>query len=457
MRTTHFLLRVVCLSVSLCLCGAVSVAGAGRVSEAEKLAASALARAQAQPEAALADARRALAMTAEFDPTEFVAAGRRGEVVEDAYTAARDAYRRHRSGLYEAAGAGLAAKGEVAAARRYLARAVLLDPLPPRVNRLARALLAEGKGRAALDLLHKHFAGPGYSPDAVALVEQAVDVAGLPSAQAELDAARLRALTGAPGQPREGAPRLPADARLSTGARLRLEDATTVFYVAARSCRTCSSDLEAIRKVVTPPVRVVLVPENPDEDHALRQVASLYKLDWPILLGRGAAEALGVEIGSVRVSARNGYTGASVSPPFGVTLAPVLAVFARSDVLESVPRPAGKVARASAAAVSPEAPAALPERIAFGEDEPAPGAFVAAVDAYRAKRPLEALRFFEALAAKEDGWLLPPEARLNRALCLAALGRLEEARRMLLRIGDARSPDAVDRALESLSPARRGR
>jgi hypothetical protein len=450
-------LHSLCVLCVLCVLPSSRSAGASRVGEAEKLAASALVRAQAEPDAALADAHRALGMTAEFDPTDFVAAGRRGEVIEDAYQAARDAYRRHRAGLYEAVGAGLAAKGEKVAARRYLSRAVLLEPLPPRVNRLARALLAEGKGRPALDLLHKHFAGPGYSADAVALVEQAVDVAGLASAQAELDAARLRALPGAPGQPREGAPRLPADARLSTGARLRLEDGTTVFYVAARSCRTCSSDLEAIRKAVAPPLRVILVPENPDEDHALRQVVSLYKLDWPILLGRGAAEALGVATGAVLVSARSGYTGAAVSPPFGVTLPAVLTVFARTDVQETVPRAGARAPRPPAATPPPSPPAALPERLAFGEDEPAPGTFVAAVDAYRAKRPLEALRFFEALAAKQDGWLLPPEARLNRALCLAALGRLDEARRMLLRIGDARSPDAVDRALESLSPPRKGR
>ena len=62
----------------------------------------------------------------------------------------------------------------------------------------------------------------------------------------------------------------------------------------------------------------------------------------------------------------------------------------------------------------------------------------------------EALRLFDALEAKGDGWLLPPEARLDRALCLAALGRREEARRMLLRTGDSRFQDDVDRTLEQV-------
>ena len=36
---------------------------------------------------------------------------------------------------------------------------------------------------------------------------------------------------------------------------------------------------------------------------------------------------------------------------------------------------------------------------------------------------------------------------LGRALAMAGLGRREEARRMLLRIGDSRFQEAVDRAL----------
>ena len=63
----------------------------------------------------------------------------------------------------------------------------------------------------------------------------------------------------------------------------------------------------------------------------------------------------------------------------------------------------------------------------------------------------EALAAFERLEARGDGWLLPPEARLDRALCLAGMGRRDAARRLLLRIGDSRFEDAVDRLLESVA------
>jgi hypothetical protein len=427
---------------------------ASRAPEAERLAAAALARVDAEPDAALADARRALALTEEFDPTDYVAAGRKGEVVEDAYQAAREAYRRHRSGLYEAVGAALFAKGETVPARRYLSRAVLLDPTRPRVQRLARALIAEQRGRETLDLLHRHFAASEYGAESIPLVERAADLVGLPSAQAELDRARLLALPGSSAEPREGLLRFPPTTRLSTGGPLRLDETITVFYLAARGCRSCSADVEALAKTVKPPVRVVLVPEDPEQDQSLRQVASLYRVAWPVLVGPGLAAALDVPPGSVRVAARQGYMGAAVGSPFAAKLPPVLAVLSRTDVRETVPRAGFMPGRAPVPA-RPAPPSLLPEGLAFGEDEPAPAPFVAALDAFRGGRALEALRFLDAVAAKDDGWLLPPEARLDRALCLAALGRAEEARRLLLRIGDGRSQEAVDRALESKASGRR--
>jgi hypothetical protein len=57
-------------------------------------------------------------------------------------------------------------------------------------------------------------------------------------------------------------------------------------------------------------------------------------------------------------------------------------------------------------------------------------------------------------AATADGWLLPPEARFDRAVCLARLGRREEARRLLLRIGDSRFHDDIDRVMEGLNVRR---
>jgi len=96
----------------------------------------------------------------------------------------------------------------------------------------------------------------------------------------------------------------------------------------------------------------------------------------------------------------------------------------------------------------------LPEGFAAGEEGAPPPEFERALAAYRGGRFAEALRLFEALGAAEDGWLLPPEARLNRAIVLAALGRREEARGIVLRIGDARLEDAADRALDRIGAGR---
>jgi len=56
--------------------------------------------------------------------------------------------------------------------------------------------------------------------------------------------------------------------------------------------------------------------------------------------------------------------------------------------------------------------------------------------------------------ANPDGWLLPPEARLDRALCLALAGQRDAARRILLRTGDTRFEDAIDRLLEKVAGSR---
>jgi hypothetical protein len=137
-------------------------------------------------------------------------------------------------------------------------------------------------------------------------------------------------------------------------------------------------------------------------------------------------------------------------PPLPVSLPPVLAALRRSDVRERLPRPAwnGRPPDRTAPAGAPPLP---PDGLAPGEDLPAPGAFTAAADAYRAGKYLESLRFVQALAAKGDGWLLSPEERYDRALCLAGLGRKDEARRLLLGIGDSRFQAEVDRALERVA------
>jgi tetratricopeptide (TPR) repeat protein len=437
------------MTAALAVCLLLAATGPG---EAERMASDAVRLAERQPEAALAQARRALALTAEFDPTVFVAAGRKGEVVEDEFVKARNDYRRHRSGLYEAVGRCLARLGRHVEAGRYLGRAVLLESTPERVTLLARELLAEGRARPALDRLAAQAAASRPSPEALALLEEAADAAGVPSAQAEIDRARLAALGGI--EAREGPLRVPPEAHLSTGGPMRLEDGLVVLYVADVSCRTCSADLEALKRSVPAGPRIVMVPPAPDQDIALRQVLSLYRYPWPVLVGRGAAQAVAVKPVAALVVARSGWVVAAVRPPFGEALTAAIKLLARADVTESLPRPKWS-GRPVARGPEPPPPALTPEGLAPGEDLPLPGAFVAGADAYKAGQGLEALRFFDALENKGDGWLLPPEARFDRALGLAAIGQRDAARKLLLRIGDSRFQEDVDRALERVGSPKR--
>jgi tetratricopeptide (TPR) repeat protein len=429
---------------------AAGLAAPAPVQEAERLAVEAIRIAPDQPQKALEQSRRALRLTGDFDPTSFVGTGRKGEVVEDAYQAARAAYRRHRAGLYEAVGEALLRSGQALPAQRYLRRSVDLDPGGQRVARLAKALLAQGKGPEVLGLLHAQAGLGGFGPDALAAVEQAVDAARAPSAQVEVDRARLQGLKDGGVAFRDGPLRFPPGARLSTGgpARLAEEGAAAVVYLASVSCRSCSADLEALKRAAPPDTRILMVAEKPDEDRALRQVLELYRYPWPVVLGQGLPEVLGVKPGQVLVVARQGWSAVAVEAPY-LPLADVLKLLARRDVTEQVPRRDWNGRPVERRAPTP-APPLLSGGLAPGEDEPAPPEFQRAVEAYRGRRFAEALRLFEALEARDDGWLLPPEARIDRALCLAGLGRREEARRLLLRTGDSRFLEAADRALESL-------
>lgn len=417
--------------------------------QASRSAEEAIRLAGQDPEQALILARRALALTEDFEPTAFVKAGRKGEVVEDAYLAARLDYRRHRARLYEAVGRALGAASRHAEAVRYLRRATLLDPDGEALNPLARSLTALGQGALAVQVVLGGTKPLGV--ESVALAGQAADAAGLPSLQAEIDRVRILAL--APElkvEYREGPLRAPDRSRLSTGPAFRLDEAgVTVLYIAETSCRSCSADLDALKKLVPAGMRTVMVPIVGDEDASLRRAIASYRYDWPFVLGPSLAKALDVPAPSALVVARGGWSGALVRSPFAPALPAVLSVFGRDDAQETVPRPSWNkrpVARPPVTAP----PGLLPEGLASGEDSPAPPEFETAVDAYRGRRFEEALKAFEALQARGDGWLLPPEARLNRALCLAALGRREEARRLLLRTGDGRFQEAVDRTLEAV-------
>src|SRR5262245_4695729 len=92
----------VAVSVALCLCGVFSSpllhAAGTQIGTAEKLAqqASGLCQGGSAAEGE-AIARKALGVTAEFEPLDYVRAGRKGEVVEDAYLEARRQYRIHRA------------------------------------------------------------------------------------------------------------------------------------------------------------------------------------------------------------------------------------------------------------------------------------------------------------------------------------------------------------------------
>lgn len=438
------------MPMSCALLPLLLLAATSPTDQAEKLAAEAVKLATKQPAQAVAQARKALSLTAEFEPTAFVKAGRKGEVVEDEYLAAREAYRLHRAVLYAAIGETLLQQKQALPATRYFRRAVLLGKdLAPTLG-LARALLALGKGRAALDTLESAYGGVTLSPDVVALVAQAADAARLPSAQAEIDRARLKRLASGAVPYRDGPITLPAGVRLSTNPVFRLDDAPiNLIYVAEVSCKSCSADLEELKRAVPKDVRVLTLAEVEDRDAGLRQVLGVYRLDWPLLLGKGLVALLNIPARSALIVARDGWAGAVVKAPFGPSLAAALGVFAQNDIPETRPRALWNQ-RPVARTPPPAPPALLPEGLAPGDDEPAPAEFAAAVDAFRKGQKAEALRLFDAIEAKGDGWLLPPEARLDRALCLAALGRREEARRMLLRTGDSRFQDDVDRTLEQV-------
>jgi len=425
--------------------------GRGGTAEAERLAAEAVQLAPRDPAAALQKARRALALTDEFVPTEFVTAGRKGEVVEDEFQAARDAYRRHRAGLYEAVGTALARTSPLAASR-YQRRAFLLDPTPDRGIALARSLNELGRGREALDTVQRAIGGlVGLKPEVAEVIARAADVARLPSAQAEIDRGRLAATLGKAVELREGPFELPEGVRLSTAPVVRLDEAAiTVVYASEGSCRTCSADLEGLARQVPKDVRVLAMPPGDDQDQSLRQVLALYKRTWPVLLGKDLAARLQLKPRSLLIVARGGWTLAVLKAPFGPELGTALAALQRVDVPETVPRPSWNRRPVDRSPLPPP-PGLLPEGLAPGEDEPLPPEFTSAVEAYRKGRAAEAQAAFGTLEAKGDGWLLPPEARIDRALCLARAGQRDAARRILLRTGDSRFEDETDRLLESVA------
>ena len=127
----------------------------------------------------------------------------------------------------------------------------LLDPTPARGLALARSLNELGRGREALDTVQRAIAGlVGLLPEAAEVIVRAADVAGLPSAQAEIDRGRLAAIArrrrSSCGRDRSSC--LPG-VRLSTNPVFRLDEAAiNVVYAAEASCRSCSADLEELAR-----------------------------------------------------------------------------------------------------------------------------------------------------------------------------------------------------------------
>jgi tetratricopeptide (TPR) repeat protein len=429
---------------------------AATIAEAEKLAAAAAAKAAAQPAEAVALARRALDLTVEFEPTAFVKSGRKGEIVEDAYIEARNGYRRHRSQLYDAMGRSHAAAGRHAEAIRFLRRAVLLDAAATApATALARSLVALGRGRDAISVLLRSRSGE-WDPEGALLLGQAADVAGLPSAQAEIDRARVAALPESQRpELRDGPFKLPERTRLSTGVVADLEQpGVTLLYNADATCRSCSADMEAIKRAAGRDVRVLLSAPGPEQDQALRQAATLYRYDWPVIVGGKADRALKVPAPSIVVIARKGLLGAVLKAPYAA-LPAVIEALRATDLQEPLPR-AQWNRRPIERPAAPVQPGLTDDGLAPAEDAPPPDAFQRALAAYRASDFRTALRIFDELGRADDGFLLPPEARLNRALCLLGLGRREDARLLLLKTGDSRFQDEVDRTLERAgTPAKR--
>ena len=423
--------------------------------QAEKLAQDAMALAPRDAAAALQQARKALALTAEFVPTDYVNAGRKGEVVEDEFKAAREAYQRHRAAIYDAVGDALARQGQALAASRYQRRSFLLEPTPARGLALARSLNELGRGREALATVQKAIGGlVGLTPEAVAAIERAADVAGLPSAQAEIDRGRLTANLGAAVTLREGPFELPPGVKLSNAPLFKLEEAElTVIYAAEASCRSCSADLEELGRQVPKTARVLTLPPGDDQDAALRQVLQLYRRPWPLMLGRDLGARLSLPPRSVLLLARGGWTQAVLKAPFGQELGAAFQALQRKDVQETAPRASWNRRPVDRSPLPPQ-PGLLAEGMAPGEDAPFPPEFDAAVAAYKAGRAGEAQKLIDALEAKGDGWLLPAEARLDRAMCLARAGQRDAARRILLRTGDSRFEDKVDQLLEAVAASK---
>src|SRR5262249_13821876 len=160
---------------------------------------------------------------------------------------------------------------------------------------------------------------------------------------------------------------------------------------------------EQVRRQAPAAARVLVLPAAPDRDQELRQALRLYHYDWPVVVGAGTPESLGLRppaallvardglagvtvpapfgsnlgaalgAGAALVVAREGVGGVRVPAPLGSTLGAVLGALAMEDAREVRPRPQPR--QRVPEPLPPPRPGFLPEGIAPGEDGPAPKEF----------------------------------------------------------------------------------
>ena len=290
------------------------------------------------------------------------------------------------------------------------------------------------------------------SPEAASVIDRAADVARLPSAQAEIDRGRLKAtLKGAvtlrrgrvtfpPGRGSRHRSDLPARGR---GDQPDLRGRGLVPVVLGRphpaaTCRSRSGARHGAARGGGPGRRVA-----PGAGHL--------RLPLAAPAARGVGEQLDLPPRSVLVLARGGWTAAVPEPPFGPALASTLAALARTDVREAVPRANWNRRPVDRSPLPPPPPGRRRTdwpRVRTSRSRP----ISPRPEAYRGGTICGGDEELRCDQARGDGWLLPPEARLDRALCLAGMGKRHEARRILLRTGDSRFENAMDETLERVAP-----
>ena len=260
------------------------------------------------------------------------------------------------------------------------------------------------------------------------MIARAADVAGLPSAQAEIDRGRLVATLGkarraargtvrdAPGRAALDEPRVPPR-RGGAHRRLRRRGLVPDLLGRPRGAGPAGAEGRAGRSRCRRGTT------------RTRPCARC----WPSTAGPGRccsgrdlAARLRLEPRSVLLVARGGWTQAVLQAPFGPELGSAIAAPPASGRPgDRAARRAGTAGR-STARRSRRRPACSRRASLRGRTSPFRPSSRPAVEAFRAGRAAEAPRRSTRSRPGATGGCCPPEARLNRALCLA---RARPARR----------------------------